>query len=223
MIQLSLPFACCSVDLAAYLTRVSGKEVRLFLTDNRSSILSVRPEREHITVRIHRMFLDAGMDVLREVGEFTRGKRGDLAVIRQYVKAHRGRLAESARNVRTKERGSYHDLRSIFDSINDEYFGGEVTSHITWGPRRLRRIVRKRTLGSYRRHTDTIIISTLLDKKQVPPHFVEFVVYHEMLHAFLGLEEKEGRRRVHSAEFRRRERLFREYERAIAWELSHPF
>jgi hypothetical protein len=56
----------------------------------------------------------------------------------------------------------------------------------------------------------------------VPPYVVEFIVYHEMLHAQLGVEEQNGRRAVHTRELRRREKLFKEYEKAIAWERSHP-
>jgi len=52
----------------------------------------------------------------------------------------------------------------------------------------------------------------------VPRYFIEFVVYHEMLHADMGTEEHEGRRSIHSREFRKRERLFEDYERAMAWE-----
>jgi hypothetical protein len=39
-----------------------------------------------------------------------------------------------------------------------------------------------------------------------------------MLHADMDVETKNGRRSVHSREFRRREKLFKDYERATAWE-----
>jgi hypothetical protein len=61
-------------------------------------------------------------------------------------------------------------------------------------------------------------MNPLLDRRTVPRFFVEFIVYHEMLHADIGVETRNGRRRVHTWEFRRRERLFREYARAISWE-----
>jgi hypothetical protein len=220
--QLPLPFTSCSVDLAAFFTRVAGKEVTLQLTDNRSRMLSVKPERNAIAVRIHRIFLDAGMEVLQEVGEFVRGKRGDLSILRRYVQENRHRLPVAEPEVRCRPQGRYHDLESIFESINAGYFNGKVACHITWGARRPRRTARRRTLGSFSRDTNTITISPMLDRKGVPRYVVEFVVYHEMLHAFLGVDEKNGRRSVHSRDFRRREKLFKEYEKAIAWERTHP-
>jgi hypothetical protein len=58
-----------------------------------------------------------------------------------------------------------------------------------------------------------------LDAADVPRFFVEFIVYHEMLHAARGQEgERNGRRVVHSKEFRAAERNFAQYKEAIEWE-----
>jgi len=73
-------------------------------------------------------------------------------------------------------------------------------------------------LGSYCKHTGTIRINPVLDRRNVPLYFIRFVVYHEMLHSSMREERKNGRRSVHNPEFRKRERLFREYEKAISWE-----
>jgi len=39
-----------------------------------------------------------------------------------------------------------------------------------------------------------------------------------MLHADMGIAMRGKRRSVHPREFRRREKLFQEYEKAMAWE-----
>jgi predicted metal-dependent hydrolase len=83
--------------------------------------------------------------------------------------------------------------------------------------------VRKRTLGSYSRNGSIIRINPVLDRKSVPQFYIEFVLYHEMLHADMGLCEKNGRRVVHSGGFRDRERLFRRYRKALAWEKRKGF
>ena len=68
-------------------------------------------------------------------------------------------------------------------------------------------------------------MNPVLDARNVPRYYVEFVLYHEMLHAWMhkaGREEDrgngKGRRLVHTPEFNRRERMFRDYARAAAWE-----
>jgi hypothetical protein len=70
----------------------------------------------------------------------------------------------------------------------------------------------------FRSHTNTIRINPVLDRKAVPLCVLEFILYHEMLHADLGVTRKNGRRSVHSREFRGRERLFSQYDTATAWE-----
>jgi predicted metal-dependent hydrolase len=78
--------------------------------------------------------------------------------------------------------------------------------------------VRKRRLGSYQRDRDIIRINPVLDSKRVPRYFLEFIVYHEMLHAAFAVESGSTKQRVHSLEFKRRERLFKNYALALQWE-----
>ena len=47
---------------------------------------------------------------------------------------------------------------------------------------------------------------------------MEFLVYHEMLHADIGIKNKNNRRIVHSGEFKKREKEFKQYEKAVGWE-----
>ena len=65
-----------------------------------------------------------------------------------------------------------------------------------------------------------IRIHPLLDAPFVPTWFLEYVVYHEMLHAVVPEEiDEHGRRRVHTREFYRRERKFHCYYRARRWKI----
>jgi hypothetical protein len=59
----------------------------------------------------------------------------------------------------------------------------------------------------------------LLDQPFVPLWFLQYILYHEMLHSVVPDEiVGSGRRRVHTEEFNRRERKFRSYRRARRWE-----
>jgi hypothetical protein len=51
---------------------------------------------------------------------------------------------------------------------------------------------------------------------------VDYVVYHEMLHASLGVRAlANGRLEVHSPQFREEEKEFRFYNWALRWERSN--
>lgn len=217
--QLSLPLGQDDRCLRDYFSRAIGKAVSLVLTDNSSSMLSVKTRENHVTIRLHRMFLGAGDDVLGEVAEFIKRRKTRTPLVRQFVRQNTACLKRPVpRALTMKPEGRYYNLQALFEAINHDYFAGRLSCSITWGTRSPRYTVRKRTLGSYTSHSNTIRINPVLDSKKVPPYVVDFIVYHEMLHADMGIEKKNGRRSVHSKEFRERERLFRDYGKAMAWE-----
>ncbi|HEX8948736.1 MAG TPA: SprT-like domain-containing protein [Dissulfurispiraceae bacterium] len=220
--QLSLSFGHNEKSLADYFQRFIGRPVSLVVTDNSSSILSVKTKGDVVHIRLHGMLLGAGDEVLREVAFFVRTRKGRTPLLREYINLHRDSLkSKPPRNIRANAAGRHHDLREIYDALNSEYFGGRVTAIIAWGVRSPKRTVRKRTLGSYSSHLNAIRITPVLDRRSVPRYFVEFIVYHEMLHADMGIEKRNGRNLAHSPEFKRREKRFRDYEKALAWEKTH--
>jgi len=217
--QLSLSFEHDPDFLIRLFEKAAGMSVSLVLTDNSSSMLSVRRKGHMCNVRLHRIFLGADGGTLDEIASFIKRGRGKMPGFRTFI----NRMSASIKHkpprpspVRTT--GKWRDLQIIFERLNKEYFGGKLVSAITWGSGTPKRSVRMRTLGSYSSRTDTIRINPVLDKITVPAYYIEFVVYHEMLHAALGIHEKNGRRSVHTHVFRERERLFKEYERALRWE-----
>ena len=53
----------------------------------------------------------------------------------------------------------------------------------------------------------------------MPAWFVRFVVFHELLHAVHPPQRSSGNRWIHHGpQFRRRERKYADYRRAITWE-----
>jgi predicted metal-dependent hydrolase len=86
------------------------------------------------------------------------------------------------------------------------------------GVKSSRYAVSKRIVGSCSERSNTIRINRVLDKKTVPRYYVALIVYHEMLHPAMGTPLRGKRRSVHSGEFRKREKLFRDYENVMAWE-----
>jgi hypothetical protein len=117
--------------------------------------------------------------------------------------------------------GRYHDLKDIFDRLNARYFSASpLTGYtITWGRRRKLPPKEYFVFGTIQEEDRIIRIHPRLDAFFVPIWFVEYVVYHEMLHSVVPDEPAAGGRRcVHTSEFYRRERLFHHYRRARRWE-----
>jgi hypothetical protein len=221
MFQLNLQFSNNKVTLQDYLENVTGKAVSLTITDNSVSLLSIRTKNNLISVRMHWMFLKAGDEVIREIAGFVKTRKGRTPLIRKFISEKQACLRKRERFPRQqiiRMQGRFYNLREIFDNLNHEYFGGNINASISWGKGNSRRVVRKRTLGSYCEHTNLIRINPVLDRRNVPHYFIRFVIYHEMLHSAAREERKNGRRSLHSSGFRKKERLFKEYGKAIAWE-----
>ncbi|HUO77737.1 MAG TPA: SprT-like domain-containing protein [Thermodesulfovibrionales bacterium] len=214
-----MPLSNTPISLKNYFERVTSSIVSLAITDNSTSMLSVRKKGDAISVRLHRIFLDARHDVIDEIAVFIKRRKGSTPLLRRFVKENLIRVRNAPpKRVKINTQGNYHNLGEIYDSLNRDYFQEKLSCPITWGTGRARYAVRKRTLGSYSRHANIIRINTTLDRKHVPRYFIEFVIYHEMLHADMDPTVKNGRNIVHSREFRGREKQFRDYERALKWE-----
>jgi hypothetical protein len=170
---------------------------------------------------------------VRAVAEFVESRKGSerarqaLVTIREHFSRHRG--TGLRRKPVLRPEGATLDLRQVVDDLNRRYFEGRLSVAITWGRSSTagsaHRCRRGRTaslqLGSYSYEDNLIRIHRVLDDPGVPRHVVEAVVHHELLHADMPPEVHNGRRFFHTPEFRRRERLFRQLDRANAWIQDH--
>jgi SprT-like family len=117
------------------------------------------------------------------------------------------------RKMISSSQGDTYELDRIFNKLNRKYFAGELNKPtLTWSQRKTRTI-----LGHHDRVYDTITISKTLDSPDVPEWFVEYIVYHEMLHMKHAARFINGRRYYHTTAFRQDERRFPHYEDAQRW------
>lgn len=219
MNQLSLSFQLNTDWLAAYIEKASGRTVTLYITDNSSIVLTMMQGDAAVKLRLHRIFLSASDDVLAEIARYVKNNTIKTPLVRKFIDDNVHRLKKSPpRHIRLRHWGRYHNLLDIFNALNREYFRGNIQASITWGALRPKQRIKTNTLGSYCYKNKIIRINPRLDSKLVPLYYLKYIVYHEMLHADIGVEFARGRNAYHTEEFRRREKLFREYERAQARE-----
>ena len=110
-------------------------------------------------------------------------------------------------------RGKCYNLDELFDKVNREYFACSlVKPRLIWS-----QINTYRKLGHYEPARDRVMIALTLDDARIPEFVVTFVLYHELLHKSHGATWVNGRRMVHTPEFRRDERKFKLYKEAEEW------
>jgi hypothetical protein len=205
--------------LSAYLK--SGR-ARIIFTDNVHTMLSIKRGQGVYTLRMHRMFAAAPPAVLRAIAHYAQSQDREAAsLLRRYIDGneHLIRESERPRAQQLDTQGAHFNLQELFDGLNARYFGGAIEAKITWGPRTRRRPGRESIkLGSYSVEERLIRVHPVLDAADVPRFFVEWIIYHEMLHEVHDMPIVDGRRVYHTPEFRRAEALFDRYAEAVLWE-----
>lgn len=202
--------------------------VQVTLTDNRYTMISVRrvTREKRYEVRLHHMFVEADPVITRALARYIADNDADASrVLGDFIDANsehvRGRSRRTPAQV-IFTAGEHHDLRLIFDELNARYFENRIEAAITWGARTGR--PRRRNsikMGSYSVEDRLIRIHRSLDRAFVPRFFVEWIVFHEMLHQVHDIRVKNGRREFHSKEFLADEAQFAHYDQARSWERTH--
>lgn len=199
----------------------------LAVTDNRYTMISVKREKGLYRLRLHHMFLDAAPEVVEALGRYVgENDRDASTVLGRFIDVHQHLIRRARRRrppaITLETLGEVHDLQSIYDRLNQRYFGGLIDARITWGQRTPPGARRRRRnsikMGSYSVEDRLIRIHPSLDRAFVPGFFVDWIVYHEMLHQKHDIPVVGGRRQFHTPEFLVEEAAFEQFERARRWE-----
>lgn len=207
---------------------MSKGRVAVTLTDNRYTMISVRriAREKRYEVRLHHMFADADPVITRALARYIADNDADASrILGDFIDDNAGHVRGRARKTPTQvilTAGEQHDLRQIYDELNERYFENKIDAAITWGARTGR--PRRRNsikMGSYSVEDRLIRIHRSLDRAFVPRFFVAWIVFHEMLHQVHDIRVKNGRREFHSKEFLADEAQFEHYDQARMWERRH--
>ncbi|MDR1613298.1 MAG: hypothetical protein LBT97_11035 [Planctomycetota bacterium] len=174
---------------------------------------------------MQRMFLSAPDFVVRAVADMAAGRPADRDAIRRFVAgspaaAPDGRLPERIKRPAAPARGgAYHDIRLYADELNATYLGNRSTAEIAWGRKISAGIRRSIQFGSYDPTRNRITMNRRLDRAGIPRYFVEYILFHEMLHEVLGIGERaDGRRDIHGRVFKLMESTYPDFDKALRYE-----
>jgi len=215
------PARGCPETLQRELERAAGRKLKMRINDNRSTMLSVRWDREHTRVSIHRMFLKAPKNVMDELACYLSTPHQTLSpTVKAFIEDSRRELDYShcLRPSDLAHQGHAYDLHTLYDEVNARYFDQELQLQITWFSQPARRNRQRLVFGLFHDTLRLIKINRLLDNLQIPRYFVSYVIYHEMLHFVCPPEvDQAGCHRIHNTTFKQRESLFAEYQEAQEW------
>lgn len=171
----------------------------------------------HLKIRINEGFILAEPEVIQAVlDSMLLGKTPETTTIMMEYSLSEEfselllELDLMVEDLRDTAQGTVHNLDDVFARVNQVYFNQKLEKpRLAWS-----KVYSNRKFGHYEPSRDRVVISLSLDTDQLPKNVIEFVMYHELLHKVHGGRTQNGRRRVHTPEFRRDERQFKNYSQA---------
>jgi len=202
------------------------RRVRVRFFPFRATLYSFKMDRTRTAViKFHVAFRRAGEEVIFQAARLmlcrSRGIRQSLE------RTDYDRFVRSLPNLEFKlpgarppkkiafgSQGMHRQLADSFQRVNETYFSAQMKQpELCWSPVRARRI-----LGSYQERSDRLIVSRVFDSPNVPLFVLDFLMYHELLHKFLGVGRRgDGKRCMHGPDFKELERKFERYAEAQAF------
>jgi hypothetical protein len=193
------------------------------LTRNRSTLISIGRTPAGREARIQHAFRAADRTTVKALAQFLHNPTPhSRALVDEFIRDHYDLIEAMAREAPAVEAGSakgaHRDLTKIMANVMRDYGFRLPGMKIQWSSRRRAgRGCSSIRFGSYCRRAKTIRIHPDLDQPDVPEFFVEYIVYHELLHALFPPTGGQ-RRQIHGAEFKRFEKKFRRFEEALHYE-----
>lgn len=193
-----------------------AERIRLKLYPSNYLYLAKKNRHER-RIEIHQGFMRAPAEVRQAIVDCALNGRSAESTrrIQAYAKGEDFRLvsqalAETGQVNNLSSNGKVYDLAEIYERLNRDYFKGRLARPtLKWS-----RTAARRRLGYYEPDSGSITISRRLDRPDVDPLLVEYILFHEMLHQSQGVQVVNGRRRAHTSAFKRAERLFKGYRQA---------
>lgn len=190
-------------------------QVQFFPFSNINNTIRLRQGK--VFVRVSDLLSGAPDDVLHAIAHILLAKlyRKDIEAshatrYRRYVgrqdvsrKAHLLRQ-QRGRKILLSAEGRHYNLETIFEDLNRQFFYGLLARPLmTWS-----RSASRQSLGHYDPAHNTIVISRIFDRPEIPRYAVEYLVYHEMLHLKHPVKLRGSRRCIHPKAFQEEEKLF---------------
>lgn len=210
-----------------FLSETLARPVVVSFGRARRRVLVARARRGELRVRLNVVFAAAPPDVRAATACFLGAGAGARAGGRRldaWIESMAEHIKEaSPRRTRIRARGEAHDLSQLQEELcADEFAGAPFPAgppRVTWGRRPSRAPRRSLRLGSFDPLENVARVHPVLDQPAVPRSFVRYILFHELLHAALPATGRpDGRTAHHPPEFVSRERAYRGYDEAIAWQ-----
>jgi hypothetical protein len=197
--------------LSDTLHQETKKKIEIKINQNKSYFFVLKYYRNTISLSLHHFFLKAPDDVLEALVKYVVNKnKTDFSLVKQFIYSNQIKLNFSDQFDKSKliTTGNYFNLEDELNKVNQKYFNSRYDFLITWFKPSYKTF-RHITFGSYDRIYKLIKINKLLDHKNVNREYMQYLIFHEILHeVFPSKILKSGRCQMHGKAFKDYEKTF---------------
>jgi hypothetical protein len=202
----------------------------IIFTRSSNTPVSLSQQQDSGTLRLHVLFSMAPDSILEDVIRFCFARRNQVetknlrARILDYVGENRHQtIATMSEPGPCSPKGKIYDLEKTLRRVISKYVPERrlISSRpaIGWSKRPTIKLMGK-WIETSPGERNVIIINRLLDDERVPAYYLEYNVYHELLHDLFSIHRSQGRWIRHPAELQAREKTYPLYTRAREWEIN---
>lgn len=200
----------------------SNLKVDLKIKEYKSTFISISKDRNSLRVSLHKLFENAPQDIKNAIISYClKGDKIAHRLIKTYANRYFFNLDYSNRLDVKKlvTKGKFFDLLQIYENLNMVYYKNSLNLHITWFEKPKYTSYSHFTFGTFDKNLKLIRINKLLDQANFPFYFINYIVYHEMLHSICEeIIEENGNKKVHTKKFKDLEKKFAYYKEAQEFE-----
>jgi predicted SprT family Zn-dependent metalloprotease len=207
--------------------RYYGRNIKLHINNNTTNVFLLEKtySPHQVKLSLHRIFLKAPAPVIKALVRFIKNPVEKYKKdIRIFIYKHSDEIESEPRNARSLPlvtKGKHFNLAMIMRRMNRDYFRNRLRVKITWGKAGIVMGKARSNIqfANFDANKNLIRINPALDKRIVPKYFMDYIVFHEMLHKRVPPTiTLSGRLYFHTKAFRQREREFKDFKKAVCWQ-----
>jgi len=218
---------CGQLALERKIRHYYGGNIRLRINNNTTNVFSLEKTYRtgEVKLSLHRIFLKAPTPVIKSLVRFIKNPiEKHKKDIRIFIYKHSDEIESeprASRPIPVVTKGKYFNLSTIMGCINKKYFRNRLRVAVSWGKAGIVMGKARSNIqfANFDANKNLIRVNPALDKRIVPEYFMEYIIFHEMLHKVVPPTiTPAGRLCFHTKAFRQREREFKDFKKAVCWQ-----
>jgi len=194
-------------------------KVSIKVKDYKSTFISILKNKNELKISFHKLFLNGDENIEKDLFSYCLFQdKKSLNSLKIFADKNFQKEEKILDENKINFEGDFYNLKQILENLNNVYFQNKLNLKITYFQKPKYKKFRHITFGQYDKKFKLIRINKLLDSDKIPFYFINFVVYHEMLHDIHPVYLDNNRRVVHSKEFKISEKKFPYFNEVIEFE-----